>query len=259
MKPVSIIVPVYNEEQSIIESVNSLLSLEYPEYEVIVVDDGSSDSTLSRMIQYFSLKPSKKVFRKVLETKPVRNIYISSSHPRLVVVDKESDKKADALNAALNTARYPLFCAVDSDSILEKEVLLKVVRPFMEEPERIVTVGGIIRMSNGFRVESGRVDDIGLPWNILVLFQILEYLRAFFGVRPGLSMIKCLLIISGAFGLFRKDIALACGVTEKKQWERSWILWFACRNICGRRNLLIWLNLFQTLFAGQRGLILSRW
>ncbi|MFO7865748.1 MAG: glycosyltransferase [Candidatus Aminicenantes bacterium] len=85
--------PVYNEEQSIIESVNSLLSLEYPEYEVIVVNDGSSDSTLSRMIQYFNLKPSKKVFRKVLETKPVRNIYISSSHPRLVVLDKENGKK----------------------------------------------------------------------------------------------------------------------------------------------------------------------
>lgn len=215
VKPVSVIVPAYNEEQSIIESVNSLLSLEYPKYEVIVVNDGSTDSTLSRLISHFDLKPSERVFRKVLETQPVRNIYISSSYSRLVVVDKKNGKKADALNAGLNISRYPLFCAVDSDSILEKDALLKVVRPFLEEPDRTIASGGIIRLSNGSHVESGRVYGIGLPWNPVVLFQIIEYLRAFLGGRLGLSMLKSLLIISGAFGLFRKDVALACGGYRK--------------------------------------------
>ncbi|MFW6160770.1 MAG: glycosyltransferase family 2 protein [Acidobacteriota bacterium] len=216
VKPVSIIVPAYNEEQSIIESVNSLLSLEYPKYEVIVVNDGSTDSTLSRLINYYDLKPSEKVYRKVLDTKPVRNIYISPSHSKLIVVDKENGKKADALNAGLNISRYPLFCAVDSDSLLEKEALLKVVRPFLEDPERTIASGGIIRLSNGSRVESGRVYDISLPWNLLVLFQVIEYLRAFLGGRMGLSMTGSLLVISGAFGMFRKDVALACGGYRKE-------------------------------------------
>ncbi len=211
VKPISIIAPAYNEEKGIIESVKSLLSLEYPFYEVIVVNDGSTDHTLENLIKTFDLKKSPRVFRKTIETEPIKGIYISPSNPKLVVVDKVNGRKADALNAGLNVSRYPLFCGIDSDSILEKDALLKMARPFLEDPDKTVGAGGIIRLSNGCQVKSGQVVKVGLPRNALARFQILEYLRAFLGGRIGLSMIRSILIISGAFGLFRKDIALQCG------------------------------------------------
>ena len=211
VKPISVIVPTYNEELGVIESVRSLLSLRYPVFEVIVVNDGSTDTTLTKLIEAFDLRPSKSVFRKSLETKPVRCIYRSAVHPKLLVVDKVNGKKADAMNAGLNVSRYPLFCAVDGDSVLEKDALLKVVRPFLEDPVRTIGAGGIIRLSNGCDVREGQVVRIGIPKNWIVRFQILEYLRAFLGGRLGMSMIRSTLIISGAFGIFRKDIAMACG------------------------------------------------
>jgi cellulose synthase/poly-beta-1,6-N-acetylglucosamine synthase-like glycosyltransferase len=211
VKPVSVIVPTYNEELGVIESVRSLLSLRYPVFEVIVVNDGSTDTTLAKLIEAFDLRPSKSVFRKSLETKPVRGIYRSAVQPRLIVVDKVNGKKADAMNAGLNISRYPLFCAVDGDSVLEKDALLKVVRPFLEDPVRTIGAGGIIRLSNGCDVREGQVVRIGIPRNWIARFQILEYLRAFLGGRLGMSMIRSILIISGAFGIFRKDIAMACG------------------------------------------------
>ena len=210
-KPISIIAPAFNEGAGILESVHSLLSLEYPLYEVIVVNDGSTDATLEKLIAEFELRKTNRVFRKSIETAPVRGIYLSPKEPRLVVVDKVNGKKADAMNAGLNVARYPLFCAIDSDSILDRDALLKVVRPFHEDPERTVGVGGVVRLSNGCVIENGQVERVGMPRNSLARFQILEYLRAFLGGRMGMSMMNCLLIISGAFGLFRKDIALKIG------------------------------------------------
>lgn len=211
VKPISVIVPTYNEELGVIESVRSLLSLRYPVFEVIVVNDGSTDTTLAKLIEAFDLRPSESVFRKSLETKPVRGIYRSAVQPKLIVVDKVNGKKADAMNAGLNVSRYPLFCAVDGDSVLEKDALLKVVRPFLEDPARTIGAGGIIRLSNGCDVREGQVVRIGIPRNWIVRFQILEYLRAFLGGRLGMSMLRSTLIISGAFGIFRKDIAIACG------------------------------------------------
>ena len=211
VKPISVIVPTYNEELGVIESVRSLLSLRYPVFEVIVVNDGSTDTTLAKLIEAFDLRRSKSVFRKSLETKPVRGIYRSAVQPRLIVVDKVNGKKADAMNAGLNISRYPLFCAVDGDSVLEKDALLKVVRPFLEDPVRTIGAGGIIRLSNGCDIREGQVVRIGIPRNWIARFQILEYLRAFLGGRLGMSMIRSTLIISGAFGIFRKDIAMACG------------------------------------------------
>jgi cellulose synthase/poly-beta-1,6-N-acetylglucosamine synthase-like glycosyltransferase len=211
VKPISIIAPAYNEEKTIVESIKSLLSLEYPQFEVIVVNDGSTDQTLGKMVQFFRLEKSRRIFRKIVEHKPVKAIYTSPLYPSLVVIDKVNGKKADANNAGLNVARYPLFCDVDSDSILEKEALLKIVRPFLEDPEKTVAAGGIIRLSNGCRVRGGQVESVQLPTNALARFQVIEYFRAFLGGRTGMSMLKSLMIISGAFGLFRKDIALKCG------------------------------------------------
>jgi cellulose synthase/poly-beta-1,6-N-acetylglucosamine synthase-like glycosyltransferase len=211
VKPVSVIATAFNEEASIIESIRSLLSLRYPVFEIIVVNDGSTDATLARLTEAFDLRLSKSVFRKSLQTLPIRGIYRSASQPKLIVVDKVNGKKADAMNAGLNVSRYPLFCATDADSILEKDILLKVVRPFLEDPERTIAVGAIIRLSNGCVVRDGRVTRVGIPKNWIARFQILEYLRAFLGARMGMAMMRSTLIISGAFGMFRKDVALACG------------------------------------------------
>lgn len=215
VKPISIIAPAYNEQKSIIQSVSNLLSLDYPIYEVIVVNDGSTDETLNRLIEHFKLQKTHFVFRKLLETRPIRVIYTSPEYPKLIVVDKENGKKADALNAGLNISRFPLFCAVDSDSVLDRDALQKVVRPFLEDPARTIAAGGIIRLSNGCQVIRGEVQSMSVPGNILVRFQIIEYLRAFLGGRVGLSRINSLLIISGAFGIFRKDIVLAIGGYRK--------------------------------------------
>ena len=211
VRPISIIAPAYNEEKTIVESVRALLSLEYPVFEVIVVNDGSTDRTLDMLIKTFQLEKSRRVFRKVVDHRPVKGIYTSPSYPKLVAVDKVNGKKADAMNAGLNISRYPLFCAVDGDSLLEKDALLKMVRPFLENPEKTVAAGGIIRLINGCKVRSGQVREVHLPRNTLARFQVIEYFRAFLGGRIGMSMLKSMLIVSGAFGLFRKDVALQCG------------------------------------------------
>lgn len=210
-KPISIIVPAFNEESGIVESVRSLLSLEYPQFEIIVVNDGSTDTTLAQLVENFGLKPVRRIYRKVLESKPIRGIYTSSEYPSLVLVDKVNGGKADALNAGLNIARYPLFCAIDGDSLLDRDSLLRVVRPFLEDPDRVKAVGGVIRLSNGCLIRSGQTVCLRLPKNSLARFQILEYFRAFLGGRMGMSMLRSMIIVSGAFGIFRKDIALACG------------------------------------------------
>ena len=221
VRPVSVIVPACNEEAGIIESVRSLLALRYPVFEVVVVNDGSTDATLARLVEAFGLQPSRTVFRRVLATKPPRGIYRSALHPRLTVVDKANGGKADALNAGLNVSRYPLFCAVDSDSVLERDALLKVVRPFLEDPERTIGAGGVIRLSNGCAVRDGQVARVGIPRNWIARFQVLEYLRAFLGGRLGMSLLRSTLIVSGAFGIFRKDIALACGFPDYESFSRA--------------------------------------
>ena len=208
--PVSILVPTYNEEKSITASVRSFLALRYPEFEVIVVADGPRDRTLEVLKEAFQLVKVDWVFRKSLPTKPIRGVYRSLSHPNLLVVDKENGGKADALNAGLNFARYPLFCAVDADSLLDPEALLRASRLFLED-ERVLAVGGTIRPLNGAQVREGIVEVLHLPRGFLEKMQIIEYARAFFMGRAGWSAMDALLIISGAFGLFRRTEALRVG------------------------------------------------
>ncbi|WP_347240189.1 glycosyltransferase [Thermus sp.] len=208
--PVSILVPTYNEEKTIADSVRSFLALQYPQFEVIVVADGPKDRTLEVLKEAFRLVQVEWVFRRALPTKPVRGVYRSLTHPNLLVVDKENGGKADALNAGLNLARYPLFCAVDADSLLDPEALLRASRLFLEG-ERVLAVGGTIRPLNGARVREGIVEELRLPSGFLERMQILEYARAFFMGRAGWSAMDALLIISGAFGLFRRAEVLRVG------------------------------------------------
>src|SRR6185436_8352366 len=154
---------------------------------------------------------SDRPYKRSLLTGEVRGVYGSLLHANLRVIDKVKGGKSDALNAGINLARYPLFCSVDADSIIEENALLRVVKPFMEHPEEMVAVGGIVRIINGCEVRDGRVTRIGLPRRALAVFQVVEYLRAFLSGRIGWSVMRSLLIISGAFGLYKKSDVIAVG------------------------------------------------
>ncbi len=209
--PISLLAPAYNEEATIVESIKSLLALHYPNFEVIVINDGSRDGTLATLIEAFGLEAKERSFDRSVEHKPLKGLYGSPNHPRLLVLDKENGGKADALNAGINLARTPLFCAVDADSLLEADALLRATQPFVDDPDRVVAVGGTIRLANGCKVQAGRVSSVGLPRNLLALFQVIEYLRAFLMARLAWSRMNALMLISGAFGIMRRDIALEVG------------------------------------------------
>jgi cellulose synthase/poly-beta-1,6-N-acetylglucosamine synthase-like glycosyltransferase len=210
-KPISIIVPAYNEDVGIIQSVRSLLSINYPNYEIIVVNDGSKDQTLEVMIAQYNMVEVHKVIRKQIETKPIKRIYQSRLLPYLFLVDKDNGGKADALNVGLNISHFPYVCSLDGDSVLESDAFLKVMKPIIDSNEQVIASGGSIRIANGCEIENGTIKHIGLSNNPLVIMQIIEYLRAFLMGRVGLSKHNLLLIISGAFGVFSKHWVLQAG------------------------------------------------
>ena len=207
--PVSMVVPAYNEEATIADSVRSFLSLKYPLHEVVVVNDGSEDRTLEVLRREFALCASDRPVRMQLETAPLRGVYTSSSE-RLTVLDKENGGKSDALNAGICAASYPLVCCMDADVILEEDSLLHIARPMIESRE-VAAVGGIIRVANGSEFERGRLIEAKLPGKPLPNFQMVEYLRAFLASRTAWSKLNCLLIISGAFGMFRRSNLIFVG------------------------------------------------
>jgi cellulose synthase/poly-beta-1,6-N-acetylglucosamine synthase-like glycosyltransferase len=209
--PVSVLAPAFNEEANVVDNVRSLFMLDYPLFEVILVNDGSKDATLARLITAFELKPSARSFEYTVPCKRIRGVYESSAYPNLVVVDKINGGKADALNSGLNLSLYPLFCAIDADSILESDALLRLVRPFLEAPGVTIAAGGVIRVANGCDIRAGRVREVKLVRRVLPLIQIVEYLRAFLFGRMGWSSGNSLLVISGAFGLFDKRVVVQAG------------------------------------------------
>jgi cellulose synthase/poly-beta-1,6-N-acetylglucosamine synthase-like glycosyltransferase len=209
--PVSVLAPAFNEEANVVENVRSLLMLDYPLFEVVLVNDGSKDRTLGRLVDAFDLRRSARSFEHALPCKAIRGIYDSATYPNLVVVDKQNGGKADALNAGLNLSLYPIFCAIDADSILEPDALLRLVRPFVDAPGITIAAGGVVRVANGCDIHGGRVHQVRLPRRPLPLMQIVEYLRAFLFGRMGWSTGNSLLVISGAFGLFEKRAAVQAG------------------------------------------------
>lgn len=210
--PVSVLVPAYNEEATIVDNVRSMLFLQYPDLEIIVVNDGSRDATLERLIAAFALIPVVRAYEPVLSHAALRGLYASPAWPGLLVVDKHNGgSKSDAINAGINLSRNPLFCVVDADSLLETDSLLQAVRPFMENPEGMAAVGGTVRVLNGCTVANGQIVTVGLPRRFLPMVQNLEYIRAFLVTRLAWSHWGMLSIISGAFGLFRRDLALEIG------------------------------------------------
>ena len=209
--PVSVLAPAFNEEANVVENVRSLLMLDYPLFEVVLINDGSSDATLEVLIVAFGLKRSARSFEYTVKCKTIREVYESPTHPNLVVIDKVNGGKADALNAGLNLSLYPLFCAIDTDSIMESDALLRLVRPFIEAPGVTIAAGGVVRVANGCDVRAGRVREVRVAHRFLPIVQIVEYLRAFLFGRMGWSGSNSLLIISGAFGLFEKRTAVVVG------------------------------------------------
>ncbi len=210
---VSVVVPAHNEELGIVDSVRAMLALTYPDHEVVVVDDGSTDSTFARLRDAFDLVEVPIVVPALVPTVgTVHSTHVPRDGSPLLVVRKDSvGSKADANNAGINAASGDLLCMVDADAVLEPDALLRVVRPFVDDPVRMVATGGTIRAINGSRIDHGRVAQVQIARSWLARVQVVEYLRSFLIGRAGWSRLQGLLIISGAFGVFRRDLMVTIG------------------------------------------------
>lgn len=215
---VSVIAPAYNEEKTIIDNIECLLSLHYEDFEIIIVNDGSTDNTLDKITKHFDLVKVNRAYELEIECSPIRAIYQSRNpaYYNLVVVDKINGGKADSLNAGINISEKDLFLAIDVDCIIESDAILKMVKPFMDDNKRVVIAsGGVIRIANSSQISEGRIVKVNYPKNFWAKFQVLEYFRAFTLGRMAWSKLNGLLIISGAFGLFDRKRVLKVGGYDK--------------------------------------------
>lgn len=222
---ISIIAPAFNEEITILESVSSLLNLKYPDYELIVVNDGSVDKTLDTLISHFNLKRTDYIYDMKIKTKDVQGVYMNRNLPKLIVVDKINGGKADALNVGINISSKEYFCGIDADSMLENDALLKLTSQIIDENVETPALGGNIFPVNGCDVRKGQIERIRIPKSNLAKFQMIEYVRAFMSGRLGWAYLNNLLIVSGAFGLFRKERVISVGgyLTSSGKYKRDTI------------------------------------
>lgn len=213
---ISVIMPAYNEENSIVSSVKSILQQDYSDYEVIVVNDGSTDNTLETLIKELELVPKMHNFTVGLSNAVIINSYKSKKYPTVTVIDKENSGKADSLNCGISFSRKELVCCLDADSLLEDDALLSVALPFIEEPETVIASGGTIRVVNGSQVVNHKVIKPRVSNNPLVILQVIEYIRSFMCGRVGWNALNSTLVISGAFGLFSREAIINIGGYELK-------------------------------------------
>jgi cellulose synthase/poly-beta-1,6-N-acetylglucosamine synthase-like glycosyltransferase len=209
--PATIIMPAWNEQDIIVQSVSSILKTDYPNLEVVVVDDGSTDETLVRLVNAFRLVEMDLIYRPRLPTRPVRGFYMNPRIPNLLVISKENGGKPDALNVGINTCRTPYFCTLDSDCLLERDALLRLMQPIIRSPQNTVASGGIVRILNGCEVKEGQVVKVGLPAGRVERFQVVEYLRSFLFGRTGWNLLGGTLIVSGAFAVFHRETVIDAG------------------------------------------------
>lgn len=209
--PISIVVPAYNEDVTIVENVRSLLTLEYPLYEIIVVDDGSKDNTSKKLIEAFDMQAIRRPIQRKINCQPAEYVYETADQKvPLTLIRKKNGGKADALNMGINACKYPYFICIDADSVLQYDSLSKVIKPVLEN-ENVVAVGGAVRPSNSMEIVNGRVINYRLPRNLLACMQVLEYDRSFLASRILFDKFNGSLIISGAFGLFKKETVICAG------------------------------------------------
>ncbi|HEV2176034.1 MAG TPA: glycosyltransferase [Terriglobia bacterium] len=209
--PVTLIMPAHDEQNVIVESVRSALRTDYPGLQVFVVDDGSNDQTLERLIAAFNLVTVDLIYRPRTPTRGVRAFYQNPASPNLLVISKANGGKPDALNAGLNVCRTPYFCSLDADCLLEPDALLRLMRPILRSPSNTVASGGVVRILNGCEVKDDRVVQVRLPRSSLERFQVVEYLRSFLFGRTGWDLLGGTLIVSGAFALFHRETVLEAG------------------------------------------------
>ncbi len=209
--PVTIIIPAWNEQAVIVNSVRSALRVDYPRLQVIVVDDGSTDMTIDRLVRAFGLVEMDGAYHASIPTAPVRTHYINPAIPRLLVVSKVRGGKPDALNAGINLCRSPYFCNIDADSLLERDSLLRLMDPIVNSAVQTVVSGGIVRILNGCETKDGRVLKVSLPRTRLERFQVVEYLRSFLFGRTGWHLLGGTLIVSGAFAVFHRATVIEAG------------------------------------------------
>jgi cellulose synthase/poly-beta-1,6-N-acetylglucosamine synthase-like glycosyltransferase len=213
--PVTVIVPAFNEEKSIVLTVESLLTLDYPSKELVIVDDGSTDQTLNKLIDRFELVRIDSIYRPRLKAVPPTAFYYNPRLPLLTVVSKPNSGKAEALNVGINVARSPYFCTIDADCILEKDSLLRLMYPVIKSPVNTVLSAGIVRILNGCKVENGQVTEIHVPARAIEKFQVVEYLRSFLFGRTGWNLVQATFIASGAFCIFHRETVIdAAGFGE---------------------------------------------
>jgi cellulose synthase/poly-beta-1,6-N-acetylglucosamine synthase-like glycosyltransferase len=209
--PVALIIAAYNEQDTIVQTVLSMLDLNYTEKEVVVVDDGSEDATVERLIERFRLQRMDLIFRERIKTGQPLAYYHNPTFPELFVIQVEHGGKSHALNAGINMARSPYFCTVDADSIIESDALLRLMAPVVHSPRQVVVSGGIVRIANGCTLRNGRLEGMSLPSTWLERCQIVEYIRTFLFGRPGWSMMNATFIASGCFCLLHRESVIGAG------------------------------------------------
>lgn len=208
--PISILVPAYNEEKSILNCIKSLLKLDYPIFEIIIISDGSTDKTVEKIITEFRLKKVKRPIRKLIRSKEIINIYQNKDEVKITLIDKLNGGKADALNTGINASKYPYFVSLDADSMLNYDSLKNIIEPIIED-DRTIAVGGNVKVSNSAVIDNGEIKRIKTPKKAIVIFQLIEYYRVFLTNRVWFNRFNGNLIVSGAFGLFKKQSVLNVG------------------------------------------------
>jgi len=209
--PVALIVPAHNEQDAVVATVSSLLDLNYPEKEIVVVDDGSTDDTALRLIEHFQLQRMDLVYREAVPAKRPFAFYHNPEVPELLLISKENGGKADALNVGISVSRSPYFCTVDADSIIERDALLRLMAPIVHSNVNTIVSGGVVRIANGCTLEKGQIRDIRLPKTWLERCQVVEYIRTFLFGRPGWNFLDATFICSGAFCLLQKESVVLAG------------------------------------------------